>query len=91
MKTAIKAWSLRITSFLAALFVAGFSVGAGAVIFTRSIEIMHSMPYTEGQTTGILATIGLALIWIIVLGADSAEHILKEGLYKANEITKEEN
>lgn len=92
MKTAIKAWSLRITSFLAALFIAGFSVGAGAVIFTRAIEIVNGMPYTEGQITGILATIGLALIWIIVLGADSAEHILKEGLYKANKITiTEEN
>ena len=60
--------------------------GKGAVTFPASKRLSR-----EGQITGILATIGLALIWIIVLGADSAEHILKEGLYRANKITKEEN
>jgi hypothetical protein len=87
MKTAIKAWTLRVTSLLVSIFVASFSVGAGAVIFTRSVEIVNTLSLTKAESSGILVAIGLSLIWIIILGADSAEHILKSGFRKADNIS----
>ena len=43
MRTAVKVWLLKITSLITSVFIAVFCVGAGAVIFTRSIEIISGM------------------------------------------------
>ncbi len=91
MRTAVKAWLLKITSLVISVFIAVFCVGSGAVIFTRSIEIISGMHYTNAESVGIIAAIGALLIWIIVLGADSAEHILKSGFKKANNFQQGEN
>ena len=86
MKTAVKAWLLKISSFVAAIAIAIFCVGSSAVIFTRSIEIIAGMGYTNHAEAGILIGIGALLIWIVILGADSAEHILKAGFKKAGNL-----
>ena len=91
MKTAVRAWILKITSFAVAIAMAIFCVGSAAVIFTRSIEIIAGMGYTNNVELSILAGIGMLLIWIVVLGADSAEHILKAGFKKAGKIQQGEN
>lgn len=91
MRTAVKVWLLKITSLITSVFIAVFCVGAGAVIFTRSIEIISGMHYTNTESAGIIVGIGALLIWIIVLGADSAEHILKAGFKKANDFQQGEN
>ena len=90
MKTAIKSWVYRITSLLIASSIAVFCFGAGAVIFTRSIEIVTQMNFSGTDSGIILCGIGAALIWIMVLGADSAEHFMKAGFKKADEIKNEE-
>ena len=91
MKTAVKAWILKAASFTTALAIAIFCVGASAVIFTRSIEIIADMGYTNNTEIGILLGIATLLIWIVVLGADSAEHILRAGFRKAGKIQQGEN
>jgi ABC-type nickel/cobalt efflux system permease component RcnA len=91
MRTAVKAWILKFASLITSAFIAIYCVGAGAVIFTRSIEIISAMHYTNAESAGIIVGIGALLIWIIVLGAESAEHILKAGYRKANNFQQGEN
>tara|TARA_R100000388_G_scaffold79878_1_gene58529 strand:- start:66 stop:302 length:237 start_codon:yes stop_codon:yes gene_type:complete len=66
--------------------IAIFCVAASAVIFSRSIELIANMGYTNHVEAGILIGIASLLIWIVILGADSAEHILKAGFKKAGNL-----
>ena len=88
MKIEIKAWCLKVTAFLTALFFTGFSFLASLVIFARSIEIIQNMGYTNAAMYGILFGIGFVLIWLVTLAADSSQWIMKNGFKKANEIKR---
>lgn len=84
MRTAIKAYMLKLTCFLCALFIVTFSFFSSLVIFAEIIGITQSMDYTKGAEYGILAAIGFVLIWLVTLAADSASWILKSGFKKAD-------
>jgi len=88
MKTAIKAYMLKVTVFLTALFFTGFSFLASLVIFTESIQITQSLGYTDGTKYAILFGIGFVLIWLVTLATDSSQWILKKGFKKANNIKR---
>ena len=88
MKTAIKAWGLKITAFLTALFFTGFSFLASLVIFAESVEITQNMVYTNAVKYSILLAIGFILIWLVTLAADSSQWIMKNGFKKANDIKR---
>ena len=88
MKTAIKTWSLKVVSFLTALFFTGFSFLASLVIFAESVEIIQNMGYTNPVKYGILFGIGFVLIWLVTLAADSSQWIMKNGFKKANDIKR---
>jgi len=88
MKTAIKAYALKVTAFLTALFFTGFSFLASLVIFAESVEITQSMVYTSATKYSILFGIGFILIWLVTLAADSSQWIMKNGFKKANEIKR---
>jgi ABC-type nickel/cobalt efflux system permease component RcnA len=86
MRTSIKILLLKSVTFLVGLLMVAFGIGSGAVIFARSTEIVSSMPYTSEEASGILVFIGIILIWLIVLLAESAEWIVREGFKKVEKI-----
>lgn len=88
MKTTIKAWALKVSVFLTAMFCTGFSFLASLVIFARSVEIARDMGYTSGTKYGILFAIGFILIWLVTLASESSQWIMKNGFKKANEIER---
>jgi len=88
MKTAIKAWALKITAFLTALFFTVFSLLASVVIFAESVQITQDMGYTNATKYGILFGIGFVLIWLVNLAADSSQWIMKNGFKRANDIKR---
>jgi hypothetical protein len=88
MKTAIKAWSLKVTVFLTAIFFTTFSFIASLVIFAESIEITLSMGYTTSAKYGMIFGIGFVLIWLVTLAAESSQWIMKNGFKKANDIKR---
>tara|TARA_Y100000592_G_scaffold75275_1_gene117557 strand:- start:1191 stop:1469 length:279 start_codon:yes stop_codon:yes gene_type:complete len=91
MKTAIKAYALKVTAFLTALFFTGFSFLASLVIFAESIKITQDIGYTNAAKYGILLGIGFVLIWLVTLATDSSQWILKNGFKKANNFKGENN
>ena len=86
MRTAIKAWSLRIASFALAASMAVFGFASASAIFMEIIPIVQKLSYTSQKMYAILIGIALVLIWLVVLLADSAEHIIKIGFKKADNI-----
>ncbi len=88
MRTAIKAYALKVTAFLTALFFTGFSLLASVVIFAESVKITQNMEYTNATTYGMLLFIGFVLIWLVNLAADSSQWIMKNGFKKANDIKR---
>lgn len=88
MKTAIKAYMLKVTAFLTALFFTGFSFLASLVIFTESVELTQTLSLTSPAKYGILFGIGFVLIWLVTLAADSSQWIMKNGFKKANDIKR---
>jgi hypothetical protein len=88
MKTSIKAYMLKVTAFLTALFFTGFSFLASLVIFAESVQITQDIGYTNTTKYGILFAIGFTLIWLVTLAADSSQWIMKNGFKKANEIKR---
>jgi hypothetical protein len=91
MKTAIKAYMLKVTAFLTALFFTGFSFLASLVIFAESVEITKNMDYTNLEEYGILFGIGFILIWLVTLATDSSQWIMKKGFKKADTFKGENN
>jgi hypothetical protein len=88
MRTSIKAYMLKATAFLTALFFTGFSFLASLVIFAESIEITQTMSLTNPAKYGIMFGIGFVLIWLVTLAADSSQWIMKNGFKKANDIKR---
>ncbi len=88
MKTSIKILMLKSVTFLLGMVMVVFGTGSGIVIFTRSVEIVLGMPYTNAEASAILIGIGVILIWLIVLLAESAEWIVREGFKKVELIKK---
>jgi hypothetical protein len=88
MKAKIKAWALKVTAFLTALFFTSFSFLASLVIFAESVEITQNMVYTNAVKYSILLAIGFILIWLVTLAADSSQWIMKNGFKKANDIKR---
>ena len=88
MKTSIKVLALKSATFLMGFAMVVFGTGSGIVIFTRSAEIVLGMPYTNAEASAILIGIGVILIWLIVLLAESAEWIVREGFKKVELIKK---
>jgi hypothetical protein len=88
MKTEIKAYALKVTAFLTALFFTGFSFIASLVIFIESIEITQTMYLTKPAKYSIMFGIGFVLIWLVTLATDSSQWIMKNGFKKANEIKR---
>ena len=86
MKTSIKILLLKAITYITSIVMMIFGVGSGIVIFTRSAEIILHMPYTKAEASAIIVGIGIALIWLIVLLAESAEWITKAGFKKAENI-----
>ncbi len=89
MKTGIKVFMLRLVSFMTAFSMVAFGFGASFVILMRSSEILVHMYYTKPVFYGILAAIGITLIWLISLMSDSAEWIMKSGFEKAAKLEGE--
>ena len=85
MRTSIKAWGLKITAFLTALFFTSFSFLASLVIFAESVELTNTLSLTNPAKYGIMFGIGFVLIWLVTLAADSSQWIMKNGFKKANE------
>jgi hypothetical protein len=88
MKTSIKILMLKSVTFLLGMVMVVFGTGSGIVIFTRSVEIVLGMPYTNAEASAILIGIGVILIWLIVLLTESAEWIVREGFKKVELIKK---
>ena len=88
MRTSIKILMLKSVTFLLGMVMVVFGTGSGIVIFTRSVEIVLGMPYTNAEASAILIGIGVILIWLIVLLTESAEWIVREGLKKVELIKK---
>jgi hypothetical protein len=88
MKTAIKAYALKITAFLTALFFTSFSFLASLVIFSESIEITQNLHLTSPAKYGIIFGVGFILIWLVTLAADSSQWIMKNGFKKADDIKR---
>tara|TARA_R100000231_G_scaffold78853_1_gene60925 strand:+ start:224 stop:496 length:273 start_codon:yes stop_codon:yes gene_type:complete len=88
MKTAIKAYMLKVTAFLTALFITGFSFLASLVIFAESVKITQGTGYTNGVKYGMLFAIGIILIWLVTLAADSSQWIMKNGFKKAEDLKR---
>jgi hypothetical protein len=86
MRTAIKAYMLKLTVIITAILMSTFSFFASLVIFYRSVEIVNNMYYTMPTNYVILFGIGFVLIWLVTLSADSAEWIMKKGLERANNL-----
>lgn len=86
MRTSIKILMLKSVTFLLGIVMVVFGAGSGIVIFTRSAEIVLDMPYTSAETSAIMIGIGTALIWLIILLAESAEWIVREGFKKVDKI-----
>jgi hypothetical protein len=91
MRTGIKVYMLKITSFLTALFFTGFSFLASLVIFAESVKITQNINYTSATKYGILFLIGFVLIWLVTLAADSSHWIMKNGFKKADTFKGENN
>ena len=88
MRTSIKAWGLKITAFLTALFFTSFSFLASLVIFAESVELTNTLSLTNPAKYGIMFGIGFVLIWLVTLAADSSQWIMKNGFKKANDIKR---
>ena len=88
MKTAIKAYALKVTAFLTALFFTGFSFLASVVIFAESTKITQSMGYTNEVKYGIVFAIGFVLIWLVTLASSSSQWIMEKGFEKAKNIKR---
>tara|TARA_R110002110_G_scaffold283415_1_gene497615 strand:+ start:432 stop:692 length:261 start_codon:yes stop_codon:yes gene_type:complete len=86
MKTSIKILLLKSITFIMGFAAMIFGVGSSTVIFTRAAEIILETPYTKGEASAIMVGIGIVLIWIIGLLANSVEWIVKEGFKKAENI-----
>ena len=86
MKTSIKILLLKAITFIMVFATMIFCVGSSIVIFTRAAEIILQTPYTKAEASAIIVGIGIALIWLIVLLAESAEWITKAGFKKAENI-----
>ena len=86
MKTASRAMVLKIASFMLAVVISLYSMGASVLIFTEIIPVVKKLNYTDAQTYGIMAAIALVLMWLMTLVTDSAEHIVKTGFKKADKI-----
>jgi len=84
MRTAIKAYMLKVVAVTTAILMTTFSFFASLVIFYRSVEIVDDMYYTTATNYAILFGIGFVLIWLVTLSTDSAEWIMKKGLERAN-------
>ena len=91
MKTAIKAYMLKVTALLTALFFTGFSFLASLVIFAESIKITQDMYLTNVAKYSMLFGIGFVLIWLVTLATDSSQWILKNGFKKADTFKGENN
>tara|TARA_Y100001938_G_scaffold137520_1_gene201803 strand:- start:331 stop:603 length:273 start_codon:yes stop_codon:yes gene_type:complete len=88
MRTSIKAWGLKITAFLTALFFTSFSFLASLVIFAESVELTNTLSLTNPAKYGIMFGIGFVLIWLVTLATDSSQWIMKNGFKKANDIKR---
>jgi quinol-cytochrome oxidoreductase complex cytochrome b subunit len=88
MKTTIKVYMLKATTFLTALFFTSFSFLASLVIFAESINITQNMGYTNTLKYGILFGIGFVLIWLVTLATESSQWIMKRGFKKADDIKR---
>ena len=88
MRTSIKAWGLKITAFLTALFFTSFSFLASLVIFAESVELTNTLSLTNPAKYGIMFGIGFVLIWLVNLAADSSQWIMKNGFKRANDIKR---
>tara|TARA_R100000152_G_C6752841_1_gene176565 strand:- start:732 stop:1001 length:270 start_codon:yes stop_codon:yes gene_type:complete len=85
----IKSGLIKASVFALGLFMAGFSFIASLVIFARMVEIIQNMYYTAPTKYGMIVGIGLVLIWLISLAANSAQWIVQEGFKKANQTKGE--
>jgi len=79
-KTPIKMLVIKSAMFVLAAFISLFSLGASAVIFWRSVEIVQGLDYTKWEEYGILAFVGFVLMWLCSLAASSAESIILKQL-----------
>ena len=91
MKTGIKVFLLRLVTFITAFSMVAFGFVASFVILIRSSEILLEFHYTEHVFYGILAAIGITLIWLVSMLSDSAEWIMKGGFRKAAKLEGENN
>ena len=88
MRASIKAYTLKVTCFIWALFMIVFSFLSSLVIFAELVKITQNMGYTDTTKYGILFGIGFVLIWLVTLATDSSQWIMKNGFKKANEIKR---
>ena len=79
-KTPIKMLAIKSAWFVLAGFISLFSLGSSAVIFWRTIEIVQGLDYTKSEEYAILAFVGLVLMWLCSLAANSAESIILKQL-----------
>jgi hypothetical protein len=81
-KTPIKILAIKLAMFALAAFITFFSLGASAVIFWRTIEIVETLDYTKGEAYAIIGIVGFLLMWLCSLAANSAEDIILKQLKK---------
>lgn len=81
-KTPIKTLVIKTAWFALSAFITFFSLGASAVIFWRTIEIVESLDYTKGEAYAIIGIVGFLLMWLCSLAANSAEDIILKQLNK---------
>ena len=85
-KEIVQSRALKAASFLVAVALSVFGLGSAAAIFIEIIPIVENLHYTKAQIYAIIVGIALVLMWLVVLLADSAEHIIKAGFKRADKL-----
>ena len=91
MRTAVKAWVLRVSTFMLSLIIAGFGFVSSIIIFAEISKLIYFMGYTNGPKYAMLFFVGFTLIWLVTLTTDSAHALMKTGLRKAEKLKGENN
>lgn len=84
MRTAIKVWAIKASVLVSSLIIVGFGLGSSAIIFSECVQIVLGLGYTKLKTGAILSGIGIVLIWLVTLLAESANAFFITGFKKAS-------
>ena len=91
MRTAVKAWVLKVSTFMASLIIAAFGFVSSIIIFSEISQLIYLMGYTNGAKYAMIFFVGFTLIWLVTLTTDSAHALMLTGFRKAEKLKGENN